>query len=117
MNKTLIIMLCSCLALVVLDVLTGMAKAYFIEHNLKSSKMKQGIINKTVYLVAIIISFIFKYVSKCYIVNINIPSVEVISTYIIITELISISENLNKINPSFNILKLNTRQEESDSKK
>lgn len=79
------------LSLMLIDYLTGLLNAWS-KGEVKSSKMRQGLIKKVGEMLVLIIGELFSY-------SFNFPSyvTSAISLYIIIMELISVFENLEKM--------------------
>lgn len=74
-----------------LDVITGYLKAC-IKHEVRSSRMREGLAKKFGEITILIIGKLFEY-------GLGIPTyiMNIISLYIIIMELVSIAENLDKM--------------------
>lgn len=74
-----------------IDVITGYLKAC-VKHEVKSSRMREGLAKKFGEITILIIGKLFEY-------GLGIPKyiLNIISLYIIIMELVSIAENLDKM--------------------
>lgn len=83
------------LGFMVADIITGFIQA-FINKNVDSQKMREGILRKMLLLVVICLSFIFQFAFF----NMNIIS-KFVCLYIIFMEIISILENLSKAGIDF----------------
>ncbi len=71
------------------DILTGLIQA-IINKNVDSTKMRNGLLHKTLILLVVILSFVCNFAF-----NLSIVS-KVICTYVVIMETFSIMENLSK---------------------
>lgn len=85
-------------ALIVIDYLTGIAKA-IKNKDLSSEKMRKGLWHKASYLVVIILAEIIEHGQHMVDMGFSVPIIIPACVYIIITELASILENLGEINP------------------
>lgn len=74
-----------------IDVLTGYLTAW-IRHDVKSARMRQGLVKKCGEIFVLIIGKIFEY-------GLGLPAIimNAISFYIILMELVSVTENLDKM--------------------
>jgi toxin secretion/phage lysis holin len=74
-----------------IDVLTGYLNAW-LKHDVKSYRMRQGLVKKCGEILVLLIGKIFEY-------GLGLPSIimNAISFYIILMELVSVIENLDKI--------------------
>lgn len=73
----------------IFDIITGYIQA-IINKNVDSSKMREGLLHKVLVIIIIIISCVID-------ITFRLPAVpKIVSIYIIIMELTSILENLNK---------------------
>lgn len=83
------------------DVLSGFVGAC-VRHDVQSTKMREGIGHKVLLMIIIAIAYILgvglQHVSGA---NITVPSTEVVCAYIVVMELASITENVNKAWPEF----------------
>lgn len=88
------------------DVLSGFVGAC-VRHDVQSTKMREGIGHKILLMIIIALAYILgvglQHVSGA---NITVPSTEVVCAYIIVMELASIMENVNKAWPEFSATKL-----------
>lgn len=85
-----------CCILMVSDIVTGLLNA-IKKHEVKSSKMREGLWHKCGFIMIIGLAFGVEYVQALIDIGMNIPLVIPICTYILIGELISVTENINKI--------------------
>lgn len=94
-NEWLIV---AALALVVLDVVLGVAKACKTG-TLSSSKMREGLWHKTAYLGIWIIAYVFGAATLYADLGVEVPTVDAVSVYIILMEGLSGLENACALNP------------------
>ena len=81
-----------------LDILTGFIQAV-INKNVDSQVMKRGLLHKCGFMLAIVFGCLCEY-SMCYIdLGFTVPIQDAVCIYIIVTEMVSILENLAKISP------------------
>lgn len=94
-----IVLIVLCLVLIVFDVICGNIKA-FKTRTYRSGAGRDGIFHKTA-LVLIIILGIICHVAQMYVdLGIHAPLLNLICTFIIFTEIMSIVENIAEINPA-----------------
>lgn len=86
------------LSFIVIDVFTGALKAVK-NKELNSTKAREGIYNKASFILFIAFGYLADYAMDYVNIGFNLPAVATICTLIIITEAISVLENLGKINP------------------
>lgn len=87
------------LVFIVLDVFTGFLNAA-MEKQLSSHVMREGLFHKATYLVLIVLFSVVEYAQVHFEFMAELPTVLMVCVYICATELISILENLIKINPN-----------------
>lgn len=90
------------------DVITGIIQA-IINNDLDSKKMREGLLRKCLLIVIILLSFLVRFAF-------NLPAIsQVICSYIILMECVSIMENLTKagidLGKLAEILKLSNKEE------
>ena len=101
------------------DILTGFLKAFYKE-GINSTVLRKGLFHKLSEIVAVAGAALFEYGSTYVNLNIDIPLVACVSTYICIMETISILENLSEVNPGLGKLfkpyleKMKDKEEESE---
>lgn len=83
---------------VALDVLTGVASA-IAAAELSSSKMRDGLFHKLAFYGAYVLAVALEYAAGVFDLNITIPAAGTVAAYIVATEVVSILENLCKMNP------------------
>ena len=81
-----------------LDILTGFIQAV-INKNVDSQVMKRGLLHKCGFMLAIVFGCLCEY-SMYYIdLGFTVPIQDAVCIYIIVTEMVSVLENLAKISP------------------
>lgn len=93
------VVICITLLWIVLDVITGTIKAAKY-HEMDSTKMREGLFNKIGYILCMAVGVGVDYTMLYVNIGYDIPILEGICVMIILTELISICENIVKINPA-----------------
>lgn len=90
------------LALIVIDYILGIIGA-IVNDDFSSTKMRQGLFHKMAYLVILIVALIVQRLGEFYDLGIAFTAAVygLVCTWIIITEIGSILENLTVINPKF----------------
>ena len=86
------------LAFMVIDVFTGVLKAVK-NKELNSTKAREGIYKKASFILFIAFGYLADYAMDYVNMGFNLPAAATICTLIIVTEAISILENLGQINP------------------
>lgn len=86
------------LAFMFIDVLTGVLKAVK-NKELNSTKAREGIYKKASFILFIAFGYLADYALQYVNMGFNFPAAATICTLVIVTEAISILENLGKINP------------------
>lgn len=86
------------LAFMVIDVFTGVLKAVK-NKELNSTKAREGIYKKASFILFIAFGYLADYAMDYVNMSFNLPAAATICTLIIVTEAISVLENLGKINP------------------
>lgn len=86
------------LAFMVIDVFTGVLKAVK-NKELNSTKAREGIYKKASFILFIAFGYLADYAMHYVNMGFNFPAAVTICTLIIVTEAISILENLGQINP------------------
>lgn len=85
-------------ALIVIDYLTGIAKA-IKKKDVSSEKMREGLWHKASYLIVLILAEIIEHGQHVVDMGFTMPILIPACVYIVVTELASILENLGEINP------------------
>lgn len=86
------------LAFMVIDVFTGVLKA-IKNKDLNSTKAREGIYKKASFILFIAFGYLADYAMDYVNLGFNLPAAATICTLIIVTEAISVLENLGQINP------------------
>lgn len=86
------------LTFMVIDVLTGVLKAVK-NKELNSTKAREGIYKKASFILFIAFGYLADYAMDYVNIGFNLPAAATICTLIIVTEAISVLENLGQINP------------------
>lgn len=86
------------LAFMAIDVFTGVLKA-IKNKELNSTKAREGIYKKASFILFIAFGYLADYAMDYVNMGFNLPAAATICTLIIITEAISVLENLGHINP------------------
>lgn len=86
------------LAFMVIDVFTGMLKAVK-NKELNSTKAREGIYKKASFILFIAFGYLADYAMDYVNMGFNLPAASTICALVIVTEAISVLENLGKINP------------------
>ena len=95
MIKTLLLCM---IALIVLDILTGLTYSV-VKKKYKSSVMRQGLLHKFSEMIIVIVAFVLEKASFYTSLNLNNHLIQSVISYIILMEIMSIFENVNKCNP------------------
>ena len=83
---------------ILFDVVTGLLKALY-NGEINSTKLRQGLFHKLSEILAVVGSVLLEYGMAYVHIGIELPIFGVVGTYICVTELISILENLGQMNP------------------
>lgn len=104
---------------IIFDIVTGLLSA-LKNSELNSTKLREGLYHKISEILAVVGGHLLEYGTKYINLGVNIPFFNTVCVYICITELVSIIENLGKINPLLAkffkpyIQKLSDRKDELD---
>ena len=85
-------------AFIALDVISGFAQAC-VNHTVDSSVMRRGLWHKAAYVLAIMLAILCEYSAVYIDLGFALPIVAPVCGFISATEIVSILENLGKINP------------------
>lgn len=80
------------------DILTGILCAWS-EKKLTSSAMRKGLVNKCAETISIALGYFVDEAQETVSIGINVPMYASVSIYVCVMELISVMENLGKLNP------------------
>lgn len=86
------------LSFMVIDVFTGVLKAVK-NKDLNSTKAREGIYKKASFILFIAFGYLADYAMDYVNMGFNLPAAATICTLVIVTEAISVLENLGQINP------------------
>ena len=86
-------------AAIVLDFMSGTIQA-IANQSLSSRKLREGIYHKMGYIITIALAILLEYASSYMELGFNAPLAVPVCVYIVITEAVSIFENVAKINPA-----------------
>lgn len=86
------------LAFMLIDVFTGVLKAVK-NKELNSTKAREGIYKKASFILFIAFGYLADYAMNYVDIGFNLPAAATICTLIVVTEAISVLENLGQINP------------------
>ena len=87
-----------CGVLIALDIATGLAKAW-IAHDIQSTALREGLAHKATYVVLILLGVVCEYAQLHISLGVELPTALAITVYIIVSEIVSVAENLVAINP------------------
>lgn len=82
-----------------LDLVTGIVGAIRDGEQIKSSKLRDGLFKKVGFIFCYALGIAINYAESYLTLPFGVDLVPVICTYAIITEVVSIVENISKINP------------------
>lgn len=82
-----------------LDLVTGIVGAIRNGEQIKSSKLRDGLFKKVGFILCYTLGIVINYAETFLTLPFGVDLVSVICTYAIITEVVSIVENISKINP------------------
>ena len=97
MNDIEILLLEIAGGLVLLDYISGFAKAVYLR-SVSSSKMRDGLFHKFAYVLIVALSILLEYAQTKANLGINPPLVGIVSGYIIWIEGVSFAENVSALN-------------------
>ena len=87
------------LVLNILDIVTGFTAAV-ANQNVSSSAMREGLFNKLGFILALILAALLQYASGLLDLGVEIPTLAAVAVFIILTEAVSILENIAEMNPA-----------------
>lgn len=82
-----------------LDLITGIVGAIRNDEQIKSSKLRDGLFKKVGFVFCYALGVLINYAENLFTLPFDVDLVPVICTYAVITEVVSIIENISKINP------------------
>ena len=98
MDKTEIAALCIVGIMIVMDFLTGFAKAVKA-HDVSSEKMRDGLWHKISFVMIVALGEILEHGQRVLDMGFAVPIIIPTCVYIVLTEMASVIENLSEINP------------------
>lgn len=109
-------------AFIVLDVISGFSQAC-VNHTVDSSVMRRGLWHKAAYILAIALAIVCEYSTGYLDLGFTMPIIAPTCGFISATEIVSIIENLGKLNPEIgnskllDFFSLNKNRRENDNDK
>lgn len=83
----------------ILDIVTGFTAAVANQH-VSSSAMREGLFHKLGFIFALILAALLQYASGLLDLGVEIPTLAAVAVFIILTEAVSILENIAEMNPA-----------------
>lgn len=88
------------LAFMALDVISGLCKAWYL-HDMQSQALRRGLFHKIGFMGAIVLAGLFEWAAMVTPqITLAVPLMTCVCVYVILTECVSILENLKAINPT-----------------
>lgn len=84
--------------MIVLDVMCGFAGAVK-RHDVKSCKLRDGLWHKAGFVGLIALAYVIEYTAQFADLGFDVPTVFAVCVYVIVTEVVSVFENLCVLNP------------------
>lgn len=109
------------LGFILADIITGFLKAGYLG-DINSTALRKGLFHKASEICATIGAGLLEYGAQYVDINIPLPVVNIVATYICVMEFVSVLENLCYVNPQLNKLfkpyleKLKNGDEKNDNK-
>ena len=92
------VLLITCV-MIVLDVVFGFAGA-IKQKDVQSSKLRDGLWHKAGFMGLITLAYVIQYTAQHAELGFDVPSVMAVCVYVIVTEVVSVFENLCVLNPN-----------------
>lgn len=83
----------------ILDIITGFTAAV-ANQNVSSSAMREGLFHKLGFIFALILAALLQYASGLLDFGVEIPTLGAVAVFVVLTEAVSILENIAKMNPA-----------------
>lgn len=83
----------------ILDIITGFTAAV-ANQNVSSSAMREGLFHKLGFIFALILSALLQYASGLLDLGVEIPTLGAVAVFVVLTEAVSILENIAEMNPA-----------------
>ena len=97
--EPIMVLLIITIAAMLLDVFTGIAKA--LKHgNLDSSKMREGLWHKSGFIGLLALAELLQIASQYADLGFEVPALSLVCLFVIMTEAVSVIENLSDLNPA-----------------
>lgn len=93
-----LVMVFAALVMILIDILTGIFKGVKTG-TLNSTKMRSGLWNKLAFIMAMVLAMVCELFINVVDMGVDIPLTGFVCAYIVVTEIVSIMENLSTINP------------------
>lgn len=87
------------LAFSIFDIITGFTAAV-ANKNISSSAMREGLFHKLSFIFALILAALLQYASGLLDLGVEIPTLAAVAVFIILTEAVSILENIAEMSPA-----------------
>lgn len=106
---------------IILDIVTGITQACY-NRTIDSSKMRSGVYHKLSFIFAVSVAAFIEYAMNYIDLGYTLPLIVPTCGYIVLTELVSIVENISKMNPElkgsgiFNFLGESKNRRENDDR-
>lgn len=81
-----------------LDFLTGMVKGWKTDGGLNSTKLRDGLFKKIGFVLCYLLAYLINYAGHYIDLGVNVNLLPVVCGYVILTEIVSIIENISEIN-------------------
>lgn len=112
MPEFLIMPMITC-AFILVDIITGITQA-FANHTVSSDKLREGAFHKMAYIIIMTLAYLIDLTTGYHDLGFDFPLLDPVCVYLIFTEIVSILENVCKLNPElrgskiFNLFKNKT---------
>lgn len=83
----------------ILDIITGFTAAV-ANKNVSSSAMREGLFHKLGFIFALILAALLQYASGLLDLGVEIPTLGAVAVFVVLTEAVSILENIADMNPA-----------------
>jgi toxin secretion/phage lysis holin len=83
----------------ILDIITGFTAAV-ANKNVSSSAMREGLFHKLGFIFALILAALLQYASGLLDLGVEIPTLGAVAVFVVLTEAVSILENIAEMNPA-----------------
>ena len=83
----------------ILDIITGFTAAV-ANQNISSLAMRKGLFHKLGFIFALILAALLQYASGLLDLGVEIPTLAAVAVFVILTEAVSILENIVEMNPA-----------------